>query len=45
MKITISNIYGQIYLLPFLKITNTRILNGDLEIIIGWLNWELIIGI
>jgi hypothetical protein len=38
-------IYGQVYLLPFVKITHTRELNGNLEFIIGWLKWELIIGI
>lgn len=39
----IFEIYGQIYLLPFIKITHTRELNGELEIIIGWLKWELVI--
>ena len=39
----IFEIYGQIYLSPFIKITHTRELNGELEIIIGWLKWELVI--
>ena len=39
----IFEIYGQIYLLPFIKITHTRELNGELEIIIGWLKWEIVI--
>jgi len=45
MKTTICKVWGQVYLLPFIKLTHTRELNGDLEIIIGWLKWELIIGI
>jgi len=43
MKTTICKIYGQVYLLPFVKITHTRKLNGNLEFIIGWLKWELVI--
>ena len=43
MKIAISKIWGQIYLLPFMKITHDKYLNGDYEFIIGWLKWELII--
>ena len=39
----IFEIYGQIYLLPFIKITHTRELNGELEIIIGWLKWKIVI--
>jgi hypothetical protein len=39
----IFEVYGQIYILPFVKITHTRDLNGDLELIIGWLKWGLII--
>jgi hypothetical protein len=45
MKIAINEIWGQVYLLPFIKLTHTRQLNGDLELIIGWLNRELVIGI
>ncbi len=45
MKISINEIWGQVYLLPFIKLTHTRQLNGDLELIIGWLNKELVIGI
>jgi hypothetical protein len=45
MKISINEIWGQVYLLPFIKLTYTRDLNGDLELIIGWLNRELVIGI
>jgi hypothetical protein len=45
MKISINEVWGQVYLLPFIKLTHTRQLNGDLELIIGWLNRELVIGI
>jgi hypothetical protein len=45
MKISINEIWGQVYLLPFIKLTHTRQLNGDLELIVGWLNRELVIGI
>jgi len=45
MKISINEIWGQVYLLPFIKLTHTRQLNGDIELIIGWLNQELVIGI
>ena len=39
------SIWDQIYILPFIKLTHDRMLNGDLELIIGWLNRELVIGI
>jgi len=39
----IFEVYGQIYILPHVKVTHTRDLNGDLELIIGWLKWELVI--
>ncbi len=45
MKIVVSSVWGQIYILPFIKLTHNRTLNGDLEFIVGWLNKELIIGI
>jgi hypothetical protein len=45
MKLSINEVWGQVYLLPFIKITHTRDLNGDLELIIGWLNRELVISI
>ena len=32
-------VYGQIYLLPYIKLTHSRVLNGDLELIIGWLKF------
>jgi hypothetical protein len=45
MKLSINEVWGQVYLLPFIKLTHTRQLNGDIELIIGWLNRELVIGI
>lgn len=45
MKILVSKIIDQIYLIPFIKITYKRFLNGDLELIIGWFNYCLIISI
>ena len=45
MKIFISSIWGQIYILPYIKITHDRFLNGDLELIIGWLNKEIVVSI
>jgi hypothetical protein len=45
MKLSINEVWGQVYLLPFIKLTHTRQLNGDLELIIGYLKWELVIGI
>ena len=43
MKFEICTVYAQIYIFPYLKITYSRLLNGNLEIIIGWINKELII--
>jgi hypothetical protein len=45
MKIKIYGIYGQVYLLPYIKLTHNRNLHGDLELIIGWLKWEIVFGI
>ena len=36
---------GQIYIFPYIKLTHTLKLNGDLELIMGWLKWEIVIGI
>ena len=38
MSINTFKVWGQIYITPFVKITHDRTLNGDLELIIGWLN-------
>lgn len=45
MRLTLVNIWGQVYLLPFVKLTHNRALNGDLEFIVGWLKWEVVIGL
>lgn len=45
MRITKAKVWGQVYIIPYVKITHTRELNGDLEIIIGWLKLQLIFGI
>jgi hypothetical protein len=44
MKIGIDRVMGQIYLLPYVKITHTKWLNGSYEFIIGWFNYQLFIG-
>ena len=41
MKMRLHSVWGQTYLLPYVKITNTRALNGDLELIIGWLSYGI----
>lgn len=45
MKFGIAEVYGQVYIFPFVKVTHTRKLNGDIEVIIGWLKWEVIFSI
>lgn len=45
MKIIKSEVCDQIYLLPYIKITYTRDLNGDLEMTVGWLKWEIVFAI
>ena len=43
IEIEISEIWGQLYLIPFVKITHDKGLNGKYEFIVGWLKWEVII--
>jgi hypothetical protein len=43
MKIRIDQVIGQIYLLPYVKITHDKWLNGKYEFIIGWFNYELVL--
>jgi hypothetical protein len=45
MKFNIYSVWGQIYIFPYIKLTHTRKLNGDLELIIGWLKWEIVISL
>jgi len=40
-----ATIVSQIYILPYIKLTYNRWLNGDLELIVGWINKELIISV
>ena len=44
MKMFVSKVWGQIYLLPYIKVTHDKMLNGDYEVIIGWLKWEFVIA-
>ena len=45
MKIRFSKVLGQAYPFPYIKVTYDRFLNGDLELMIGWLNRMIIISI
>ena len=45
MKIKTYNVSYQIYLLPYIKITHDRFLNGNYEFILGWFNKEITISI
>lgn len=44
MKIEVFTVVDQIYVIPTLKITYTRLLNGDLEIQLIWLTKGISIG-
>ena len=41
MCISTFKVMGQVYVLPYIKITHERMLNGDLELIIGWFNYGI----
>jgi len=45
MKFGTATVLDQVYIFPYIKITHNRFLNGDLELIIGWLNKMFIISI
>ena len=45
MKINFYQVAYQIYLLPYIKISHDRFLNGSYELIIGWFNREIVISI
>ena len=45
MKVYTSEIVDKAYILHSIKITYSRMLNGDLEFILGWLKYELVIAI
>lgn len=36
---------SQIYILPYIKVTYDRVLNGNYELIVGWINREISISI
>lgn len=38
MKLKIYTVYGQLYVLPNIKVTHTRKLNGSIELIVLWFN-------
>ena len=42
MKIKLDQVLCQIYVLPYIKITHDKWLNGSREFIIGWLNYQLV---
>lgn len=41
MKIEIATVMDQVYILPYIKITYSRELNGNYEFIVGWLNYQI----
>jgi len=45
MRIEFNTIYCQFYLTPFVKTTYSKILNGNIELIVGWMNFELSISL
>jgi hypothetical protein len=42
MKVTICKVSAQVYLIPYIKVTHDKFLNGRYEFIIGWWNREII---
>jgi len=44
MKLRAATVLYQFYIFPYIKITYNRELNGDIEIILGWLNREIYIA-
>jgi hypothetical protein len=40
MRTNRYEVYGQFYLFPTVKVTHTRLLNGDIEVIFCWFKWE-----
>ena len=45
VRFQIYSVWGQVYILPYIKVTHNKQLNGNLELIIGWLNRELVIAV
>lgn len=44
IEVGIYKVACQYYLTPFIKVTHSRLLNGHIELIFGWLNRELVIS-
>lgn len=45
IKIGFSTVADQLYIFPYVKITYSRYLNGDLELILGWFNYQVYLAI
>jgi len=45
MKLRIDKVMFQLYIFPYLKITYNKWLNGNYEIIVGWMNWAIVLEI
>ena len=41
MRIGLNQVLFQFYIFPYIKITYSKFLNGNYEIILGWINYEL----
>jgi hypothetical protein len=45
MKLTIYKTSWQFAVTPYIKVTYSRTLNGDYELIIGWLKYEISVSV
>lgn len=45
MRIRTYKVWGQAYVFPYIKITYDRMLNGDIEFIVGWFNRAIVLSI
>jgi hypothetical protein len=45
MKLYKTENWGQFYVIPTIKITYDRFLNGDYEVIFCFLKWEFVIAL
>jgi len=43
IKLEVHEVFGQVYLLPYIKVTHDRTLNGMYELILGWANFGITI--
>ena len=44
MKISLDRVVYQSYILPYIKVTYDKWLNGNYELILGWFTYQLVIG-